>query len=201
VAEKRIGIPGATSSTYSTAATTAADNGAHNGRTGQNLNETTLTLANVNQNTFGLNKIVTLDGRVDAQPLFLSSISVAAEHDSVYALDAATGAVLWQVSTLSNSEIPSDPRGCGQISPEIGITSTPVIDRTRGPNGAIYVVAMSKNSAGSYFQRLNAFDITSGAQLFGGPHTITATYPGTGDNSSGGNVILIPRNTKNAPDY
>ena len=74
-------------------------------------------------------------------------------------------------------------------------------DRTRGPNGAIYVVAMSKNSAGSYFQRLNAFDITSGAQLFGGPHTITATYPGTGDNSSGGNVILIPRNTKNAPDY
>jgi Malectin domain len=178
-----------------------------NGRTGQNLNETTLTLANVNQNTFGLNKIVKLDGRVDAQPLFLSSVSLAGqgthnvvyavtEHDSVYALDAVTSAVLWQVSTLSNGETPSDPRGCGQVSPEIGITSTPVIDRTRGPNGAIYVVAMSKNSAGSYFQRLYAFDITSGAQLFGGPHTITATYPGTGDNSSGGNVIFDPAQYK-----
>jgi len=178
-----------------------------NGRTGQNLNEASLTLANVNQNTFGLNKIVTLDGRVDAQPLFLSSLSPAGqgthnvvyavtEHDSVYALDAVTGAVLWQVSTLSDGETPSDPRGCGQVSPEIGITSTPVIDRTRGPNGAIYVVAMSKNSAGSYFQRLYAFDIASGAQLFGGPHTITATYPGTGDNSSGGNVIFDPAQYK-----
>ena len=237
-------IPGATTSTYMTPATSIADSGAlfsvvvsnsagsvtsnnaaltvnppsataldvityhnDNARTGQNLNETTLTLANVNQNTFGLNQIVTLDGRVDAQPLFLSSVSVAGqgtrnvvyavtEHDSVYALDAATGAVLWQVSTLSNGETPSDPRGCGQVSPEIGITSTPVIDRTRGPNGAIYVVAMSKNSAGSYFQRLYAFDITSGAQLFGGPHTITATYPGTGDNSSGGNVIFDPAQYK-----
>ncbi len=178
-----------------------------NGRTGQNLKETTLTLANVNQNTFGLRKIVTLDGKVDAQPLFLSGVAVAGqgthdvayvvtEHDSIYALDAASGAVLWHVSTLSNGETTSDTHGCGQVSPEIGVTSTPVIDRTRGPNGTIYVVAMSKNSGGSYFQRLYALDITSGAQLFGGPHTITASYPGTGDHTSGGNVIFDPAQYK-----
>ncbi len=67
-----------------------------------------------------------------------------------------------------------------------------MIDRSRGPNGAIYVVAMSKNSNGSYFQRLYALDITSGAQLFGGPHTITASYPGAGDDSSGGVVMFNP---------
>ena len=172
-----------------------------NPRTGQNLKETILTLSTVNQNTFGVRKIVTLDGKVDGQPLFLSGVAVAGqgthdvvyavtEHDSVYALDAVTGAVLWHVSTLSNGETTSDTHGCGQVSPEIGITSTPVIDRTRGPNGAIYVVAMSKNGNGSYFQRLYALDITSGAQLFGGPHTITASYPGTGDHSSNGNVIF-----------
>ena len=231
-------VNGATSATYTTPVTTSADNGARfavgvsnaagsvtsndatlsvtapsvavdvityhndNGRTGQNLKETTLTLSNVNQNTFGLRKIVTLDGKVDAQPLFLSGVALAGgthdvvyvvtEHDSIYALDSATGAVLWHVSTLSNGETTSDTHGCGQVSPEIGITSTPVIDRTRGPNGAMYVVAMSKNSGGSYFHRLYALDITTGAQLFGGPHTITASYPGTGDNSSGGNVIFDP---------
>jgi hypothetical protein len=173
-----------------------------NGRTGQNLKETILTPTNVSPNTFGLRKTVTLDGKVDAQPLFLSGVSIAGgthdvvyavtEHDSVYALDASTGAVLWHVSTLTNGETTSDTHGCGQVSPEIGITSTPVIDRTRGPNGAIYVVAMSKNSGGSYFHRLYALDLTSGTQLFGGPHTITATYPGTGDHSSGGNVIFDP---------
>jgi Malectin domain/Immunoglobulin domain/PQQ-like domain len=232
-------INGATSSTYTTPATTGADNGTRfaanvsnaagsttsndatlgvpapsaavdvityhndNARTGQNLKETTLTLSNVNPNTFGLRKIVTLNGKVDAQPLFLSGVAIAGqgthdvvyvvtEHDNVYALDSATGVVLWQVSTLSNGETTSDTHGCGQVSPEIGITSTPVIDRTRGPNGAIYVVAMSKNSGGSYFQRLYALDVTSGEQLFGGPHTITASYPGTGDHSSGGNVFFDP---------
>lgn len=174
-----------------------------NGRTGQNLKETILTRANVNQNNFGLRKIVTLDGKVDAQPLYLSGVPIpgqgthnvvyaATEHDSVYALDAVNGAVLWRVSTLANGETTSDTHGCGQVSPEIGITSTPVIDRTRGPHGTIYVVAMSKNSNGSYFQRLYALDVTSGAQLFGGPHNITATYPGTGDNSSGGVVKFEP---------
>ena len=169
-------------------------------RTGQNLKEITLTTANVNSSNFGKLGFFNTDGRVDAQPLYLSSLNVAGgthnvlyvvtEHDSVYAFDADSGAVLWQVSVTGASETPSDDRGCSQITPEIGITSTPVIDRTAGTNGAIYVVAMSKNAGGAYSQRLHALDITSGAELFGGPVTVQASFPGTGDNSSGGSVIF-----------
>ena len=166
------------------------------------------TPSNVNSNNFGLRKIVTLDGKVDGQPLFLSNVPDLRVRDrttSCTQRPSTTASTrwmpsparcLWHVSTLANGETTSDTHGCGQVSPEIGITSTPVIDRTRGPHGAIYVVAMSKNSSGSYFQRLYALDITSGAQLFGGPHTITATYPGTGDDSSGGVVKFDPAQYK-----
>ena len=185
-----------------------------NGRTGQNLNETILTPANVNSAKFGKLGAFTVDGKVDAQPLYLSGVSISGqsknllyavtEHGSVYAFDADsingnTSTFLWKKSTLFTGETPSDDRGCGQVTPEIGITATPVIDRTRGPNGAIYVVAMSKNGSGNYFQRLHALDLTTGAELFGGPTTIQATYPGTGDNSSGGNVIFDAKQYKERP--
>jgi hypothetical protein len=176
-------------------------------RTGQNLNETILTPANVNSTTFGKLGFYSVDGKVDAQPLYLSKISVpgqgihnvlyvVTEHDSVYAFDADNGTQLWKVSMLAAGETPSDDRGCGQVSPEIGITSTPVIDRAHGPNGAIYLVAMSKNSSGNYFQRIHALDVTTGAELFGGPRVIQASFPGTGDNSSNGNVIFDPAQYK-----
>lgn len=171
-----------------------------NSRTGQNLTETTLTLTNVNSTTFGKLAFFSTDGKVDAQPLYLSSVNiavgmhnvlyVASEHASLYAFDADSGTVLWQKSLLGNGETPSDDHGCSQISPEIGITSTPVIDRTAGTNGTIYAVAMSKNASGAYFQRLHALDLTTGAELLGGPTTVQASFPGTGDNSSGGNVIF-----------
>jgi len=97
---------------------------------------------------------------------------------------------LWNVSLLGLGETTSDARGCDQITPEIiGVTATPVIDRAAGTNGVIYVVAMSK-SGSNYFQRLHALDVTNGTELFGGPKTIQATFPGTGDNSSNGNVSL-----------
>ncbi|HXY26226.1 MAG TPA: hypothetical protein VEI73_16360 [Candidatus Acidoferrum sp.] len=182
-----------------------------NFRSGQNLNETTLTTANVKSTTFGKKGEFSVDGLVDAQPLYLSQVSingqnknvlyVATEHGSVYAFDAdsingTTTAFLWKTSTLGSGETTSDDRGCGQVSPEIGITSTPVIDRTRN---AIYVVAMSKDSNGNYFQRLHALSLSTGSELFGGPMTITATYPGTGDNSSGGNVVFDPKQYKERP--
>ena len=171
-----------------------------NARTGQNLSETVLTPASVNMNTFGKLGFISLDGKVDAQPLFLSALSipgrgtpdvlyVATEHDSVYALDASDGAVIWRTSALGAGETTSDTRGCSQVAPEIGITSTPVIDRSRG---VIYVVAMSK-SGSTYFQRLHALDLTSGAELFGGPKTIQASFPGAGAGSSGGSVIFDPK--------
>ena len=93
---------------------------------------------------------------------------------------------------LKSGETTSDTRGCSQVTPEIGVTSTPVIDRTRGANGVVYVVAMSKDGSGNYHQRLHALDLALGTELFGGPVEIQATYPGTGDNSNGTNVIFDP---------
>jgi len=184
-------------------------------RTGQNLNETILTPANVNSTKFGKLGAFAVDGLVDAQPLYLSAVAiptigtknvlyVATEHDSVYAFDADsvngnTSAFLWKTSVLGNGETSSDNRGCGQVSPEIGVTSTPVIDRTRGPHGAIYVVAMSKDANGNYFHRIHALDIATGAELFGGPTLVQATYPGTGDNSSNGNVVFDAKQYKERP--
>ena len=172
-------------------------------RTGQNLNENILTPGNVNSTNFCKLFVIPVDGKVDAEPLYLGGVTipskgthnvlyVVTEHGSVYATDADTGTSLWQVSMLQPGETASDNRGCGQIAPEIGITATPVIDRKAGANGTIYVVAMSKDSSGGYHQRLHALDVTTGAEEFGGPQNIQASVRGTGDNSSGGTVIFDP---------
>ncbi|HEV2112623.1 MAG TPA: pyrrolo-quinoline quinone [Terriglobales bacterium] len=170
-----------------------------NARTGQNLTETALTPANVNSASFGKLFTLSVDGKVDAQPLHVANLStpgsgshnvviIATEHDSVFAFDSDTGARLWQISVLGPGETTSDRRRCFQIAPEIGITATPVIDRSTGPSGTIYVIAMSKNSAGKYFQRLHALNLATGAEEFGGPVEVHATFPGTGDGSRGGIV-------------
>jgi outer membrane protein assembly factor BamB len=176
-----------------------------NARTGQNLHETQLTPANVNASAFGKVGFFPVDGKVDAQPLVLAGLKinganryvvfVATEHDSVYAFDADTGAELWKVSLLGSGETTSDDRGCGQVVPEIGITSTPVIDSSAGAHGTIWLVAMSRKGS-QYFQRLHALDVTTGAELAGSPVAIAAQYPGTGAHSSGGNVIFDPKQYK-----
>ena len=225
-------ITGATASSYTTAATTLADNGStfkvtvsnavgtitsaaatltvsataaartdvltyhnDNSRSAQNLTETVLTPANVNATQFGLLRVLPADGLVDGQPLIASNLSVSGvlrnvvyvvtENDSVYSYDADTGAALVHVSVLGSGETPSDTRGCSQVVPQIGITSTPVIDRSVGPNGTVYVVAMSKNAAGEYFQRLHALDLVTLAERPNSPVVIQATYPGTANNSVG----------------
>jgi hypothetical protein len=176
-------------------------------RTGRNPNENKLTIKNVNSNTFGKLFIMPADGLVDAEPLYVPSITVngavhnvvyvVTENDTVYAYDAdASGNPLWKVTALLNGETPSDNRGCSQVTPQIGITSTPVIDLAAGPHGTIYLVAMSKDSSSNYYQRLHALDLTTGAEEFGGPTTIAAQYPGTGDNSQNGNVIFDPKQYK-----
>jgi hypothetical protein len=178
-----------------------------NAHTGQNLTETSLTPANVNSSNFGKLLNLPVDGKVDAQPLYVSGLQIpnagshnvvlaATEHDSVYAFDANDGTKLWQVSLLKSGEVPSDARNCNQVIPEIGITATPVIDLSAGPGGTIYLVAMSKDGAGNYYQRLHALNLQTGAEQFGGPVDIAAKYPGTGENSSNGMVVFDPKQYK-----
>jgi len=159
-------------------------------RSGQNPSESALTPATVTASGFGLLRMLPVDGRVDAQPLYLSQLAVAGgsfnavfvatEHASVYAFDSDSGAVLWHVSLLGTGETPSNDHGCIQVSPEIGVTSTPVIDRAAGAHGTIYVVAMSVDAQSNYHQRLHALDITTGAELLNGPTDIGATFPAAG---------------------
>ena len=171
-------------------------------RDGVNAEETILTLSNVNSTQFGKIGFNTVDGLVDAQPLYLANVIldgklrnvlyVVTEHDSVYAFDADSGEQIWKTSVLATGETTSDARSCNQVAPEIGITSTPVIDRKQGPNGTLFAVAMSKDGSGNYHQRLHALDITTGAEIAGSPTEVQASYPGTGDHSSNGNVVFDP---------
>jgi hypothetical protein len=180
-----------------------------NARTGQMLSEEVLSPANVTSSQFGKLRVLPTDGLVDAQPLYAAGVPipgkgqrnvlfVASEHDTVYGFDADTGETLWQMSLLGSGEVPSDDRGCGQVTPEIGVTATPVIDRQLGTNGTLFVVAMSKNGFGAYFQRLHALDLATGADR-AAPVGVAATYPGTGDHSSGGNVLFDPGQYKERP--
>lgn len=164
-------------------------------RSGLNSTETTLTTANVNSSSFGLLRNLNVDGRVDAQPLYLSQLSIAGtahnvvfaatENDSVYAFDANSGTVLWKTSTLKSGETPSGSLGCGQVVPVIGITSTPVIDRGAGAHGTIFLVAMSLDASSTYHQRLHALDVTTGAELLGGPTDISASVPTAAGGTNG----------------
>jgi PQQ-like domain len=175
-----------------------------NARTGQYLSEKILTLQDVNPKTFGKLFVIHVDGKVDAEPLyagrleipnqgFRSVLFVATEHDSVYAFDADTGKEFWHVRLLGPGEVPSDNQGCSQIIPEIGITSTPVIDLHRGPHGTMYVVSMSKNRDGRYMQNLHALDIQTGGEEFGGQVEIHAAFPGSGAASRAGTEIFDPK--------
>ena len=160
-----------------------------NSRDGVQSNETILTPSNVNQSTFGKRFSLTADGYVYAQPLYVANylmsdgkthnvLFVATEHDSVYAFDAdgnnPSAGYLWKTSLLASGEtsVPSGDVTGKDLTPEIGITSTPVIDLS---TGTLYAVAKSKSSGGSYFQRIHALNLADGSEKFNGPTTITAS--------------------------
>jgi hypothetical protein len=176
-----------------------------NFRTGQNLNETVLTPANVNYANFGKLFAFPLDGLSFASPLYVANLNipgqgyhnavyVATEHDSVYAFDAdgLSATPLWHVSFIDPgagvTTVPAGDTGeTGDIPNEIGITSTPVIDPG---TGTLYVVAKTKEGSGgntTYVQRLHALDLTSGADKLP-PAVIQATVAGTGSGSAGGQL-------------
>ena len=172
-------------------------------RTGQNPNETILTTSNVNVSQFGKLFFRAVDGQIYAQPLYVPSLTlggktrnvvyVATENNSVYAFDADdpnASAPLWKVNL--GTPVPSSDictpsvGGCPYVdlTPQIGITATPVIDTG---NGTLYVVAKTKNTANStYHFFLHALDLLTGAEKFGGPAEIAATN-------------FIPLNQNNRP--
>jgi len=176
-------------------------------RTGRYLTETKLTPSNVNSTTFGKLFQVTLDGKVDAQPLYVSAVAipnqgthnvliVATENDSLYALDADSGTQLWKISLLKSGETASDDRGCGQVVPQIGITSTPVIGLNHGTTeAAIFAVAMSKDSSGNYYQRLHKVGLATGKNVVAAVN-VTAQFPGTGEDSKNGYAYFDPKQYK-----
>jgi hypothetical protein len=173
-----------------------------NARDGRNSLETMLTPQTVNATAFSKLRELTVNGKVDAQPLYVSNLSIAGqtrnvlitvtEHGTAYAFDPDGGFELWHASTLETNETPSDDHSCSQISPEIGITGTPVIDRGYGANGAVFLVAMSKDARGAYHQRLHALDLTTGAELGSSPTEIEASFPGNGYGSNDSMQVFAP---------
>jgi len=187
-----------------------------NFRTGQNLNETVLTPANVNSSQFGKLFSQSVDGYIYGQPLYVPSVNipgkgvhnvvyVATEHDGVYAWDAdsnsgGNSSPLWYTSFINPAQgitaISINDVNCPDgVIPEIGITSTPVIDPA---TNTIYVLAETKEN-GSFFHRLHALDITTGQEKFGGPVVIQGSVPGTGVGSSGGILTFDPLQHLNRP--
>ena len=157
------------------------------------MNERSLTPSNVNAGTFGKLFAFAVDGDLYAQPLFLPGLQiprkgrhdvlfVATEHDSVYAFDAAGNprAPLWKVSFTDASRqvtpVPAEAVQCPFINPDVGITSTPVIDRQ---TGTLYVLARTAevDSHGTlrFWQRLHALDVLTGREKLGGPVVIRAS--------------------------
>ena len=187
--------------------------------TGQNLTETQLTPSTVNVSQFQKQFTTPVDGQVYAQPLYVSGVQitsgsqqglrsvayVATEHDSLYAIDSNGGNILWRTPFLDTAvplvnklgaatinTVPQADTGSSDLTPEVGITSTPVIDL---PHGLMYVLAKTKqtlsgSSTPHYVQTLFEVNIQSGAIVrstvlgdtaySGGAYTYRTANTGTG---------------------
>ena len=173
----------------------------------------------VGTGTFGKLFSCIADGAIYAQPLWAANLTingavhnvvfVASAHDSLFAFDADTNPCvqLWSVSLIDTAHgantgevtVPSGPtdylvgQSYGDLTPETGVTGTPVIDSA---SGTLYVVTKSMDPTGTYFyQRLHAIDVTTGNEKAGSPILIQGTYPGTGDSTlPGGSATMTTFN-------
>jgi hypothetical protein len=173
-------------------------------RTGANTSETTLTPATVSGGRFRRIASLKVDGYVYAQPLVATGVQrkgrprdllvVATEHDRVFAFDV-TGKrprLAWKRALVGKGERPvnsATEAACGDLVPEIGITSTPVIHRA---TETIYVLAKLRAADGRYHQRLHALDLATGKDKPGSPVEIQASVAGTGDGNEGGTISFNP---------
>ncbi|HEY1353534.1 MAG TPA: hypothetical protein VGF67_28320 [Ktedonobacteraceae bacterium] len=153
----------------------------NNQRTGENRQEKLLTISNVNAHQFRELASYQVDGQVYAQPLYMPGLNigghrsnlvlVATEHDSVYAFDADRAgshhAPLWQISLLRGgmSTVPASRQHCNDLKPQIGITSTPVIDEA---SRTLFVVAYVEQQGRDSYE-LHALDLLSGHDRPGSP--------------------------------
>jgi hypothetical protein len=192
-------------------------------RNGVNSQEYALTTANVTAGTFGKLFSCTVDGAVYTQPLWVPGLNVngaahnvifvATQRDSLYAFDADTSpcAQLWHVNlidsghggTSGETPVPSGPtgnlvgQGAGDITPEVGVTGTPVIDPS---TNTLYVVSKSVIASGpTFFQRLHAIDLTSGNEKFAAPVAISATVSGNAPDAVSGKVSFNSQTQNQRP--
>ncbi|MEU6576678.1 choice-of-anchor D domain-containing protein [Streptomyces sp. NPDC046805] len=138
-----------------------------NNRTGWDSNEPGLAPDQVSSSDFGQQFSTTVDGQVYAQPLVVGkTVVVATENNRVYGLNSAGGAVNWTRNL--GAPWPASAIGCGDLTPNIGVTSTPVYDAT---TGTVYLT--SKVNDGADVQHpswyVHALDATTGAERTGWP--------------------------------
>ncbi len=156
-----------------------------NNRTGWNSDETILKPVNVSSPSFGMLTTIALDDQVDAQPLYVPNITITAgkfpglhnvvyvvtENDTVYAVDADRGRIL--LSQNLGTPVVS-PLGCNNNAPNVGITSTPVIDPA---SNTLYLIAYTQDETGPAY-RVHALDLGSltdklPPQLISASHTLS----------------------------
>src|SRR5579883_2889327 len=172
-----------------------------NDRSNANLQETVLTPANVAPGNFGKLGSFPVDGQVYTQPLYVSNVSIPGKgvhnvlylvtmHNSVFAYDADSAVspnLLWQANLG-----PSVPNTFfdhfWDISPEIGILSTPAIDVKAN---VLYVVSEKLQGLGPIFQ-LHALDLATVNETLNGPATVAATVAGTGAGANNGSITFDP---------
>ena len=136
-------------------------------RTGWDQNEPNLSPANVTASNFGSLFSAQLDGQIYAQPLVAAgTLIVATENDEVYGLDPATGAIRWTDNV--GPAWPASAIGCGDLTPNLGITSTPVYDSA---SNAVYFTAKVNNGPDANHPNwyMHAVDPATGAERAGFP--------------------------------
>ncbi len=185
----------------------------NNHRDGQNVNETILTPTNVNAQHFGKLFSHYIDGYVYGQPLYVPNVKingvvhnvvyVVSEHDTVFAYDAdsntgSNAQPLWYHNFLNPpkvTSVSSDVVQCSDLIPEIGITSTPVIDPVAG---TLYTVAKTQEGS-KIVQRLHALDITTGLERGNSPVEIKGSVKGNGAGSVNGVLSFDPLHQAQRP--